>query len=172
MTGRCRWSKMAVAVLGLLCFALAAQVWADPVHFRELLPFVEIKLPGWEVDEKASGTTVKQGDFTMSEARASFRAGDKTLEISIMDFLGKPIPFLGMGQHLEMETTEEQVRTTQVQGFQALETFKPQDHHGELNLSVADRFWVRINGDGIDSLEPLRAAAQQMDLKKLAALAK
>jgi hypothetical protein len=164
---------MALAVLGLWIPALAGGAQAAPVHFRELLPFVEIiKLPGWEIDGKASGATLQQGGLKVNEARARFRAGDKTLEVSILDFLGKPVPGWGGGQPQEMETAEEQVRTTQVQGFEAQETFRPHDNQGELNISVADRFWVKIDGDGIDSLEPLRAAAQQMDLKKLAALAK
>jgi hypothetical protein len=37
---------------------------------------------------------------------------------------------------------------------------------------VADRFWVKIDAEGIDNLEVLKTVAQQMDLKKLAALAK
>jgi hypothetical protein len=71
-----------------------------------------------------------------------------------------------------MESSEETVRTTEVQGFKALETFRHQEKQGELNISVADRFWVKIDGDGIENLEALRKIAQQMDLKKLATLAK
>ncbi|MGB8990999.1 MAG: hypothetical protein WCD80_02990 [Desulfobaccales bacterium] len=88
-----------------------------------------------------------------------------------MDFLGKPIPFI-MGQPLEMESSAETLRSTEVQGFKALESFRRQDRQGELNISVADRFRVKIDGEGIDHLEGLKAAAQQMDLKKLATLAK
>jgi hypothetical protein len=90
----------------------------------------------------------------------------------VMDFLGKTIPFLGMGQQLEMESNGEQVRTTTVQDFKALETYRKQDRQGELNISVADRFWVKIDGDGIDNPEVLKTVARQMDLKKLATLAK
>ncbi|MBI4642253.1 MAG: hypothetical protein HY743_00595 [Deltaproteobacteria bacterium] len=71
-----------------------------------------------------------------------------------------------------METSEESIRTTAIGGFKALETYKPKDKHGELNINVADRFWVKLEGEGIDNTEPLKAVAGQMDLKKLAALAK
>ncbi len=37
---------------------------------------------------------------------------------------------------------------------------------------MADRFWVKLDGEGIDNLEVLKKVAQQMDLKKLATLAK
>jgi hypothetical protein len=160
------------ALLGLsLVLGTAFGALADVVNFKELLPFVDIKINGWTMEGKPSGTTVKQGKMTMSEARVSFKAGDKTLEVIIMDFLGKPFPFL-MGQQLEMESSEETVRTTEVQGFKALESYRNQEKQGELNISVADRFWVKIDGEGIDNLEVLKDVAKQMDLKKLATLAK
>ena len=154
-----------------IIFALVVPAWAEVVNFKELLPFVDMKIPGWTMEGKPSGTTVKQGQMAMSEARVSFKAGDQTLEVVVMDFLGKTIPFL-TGQQLQMESSEETVRTAEVQGFQALETFRHQDKQGELNISVADRFWVKIDGEGIDNLEVLKNVAQQMDLKKLATLAK
>jgi hypothetical protein len=157
--------------LSWIIFGLVVPAWAEVVNFKELLPFVDMKIPGWTMEGKPSGTTVKQGQMMMSEARVSFKAGDQTLEVIIMDFLGKPIPFL-MGQQLQIESSEETVRTTEVQGFNAFETFRHQDKQGELNISVADRFWVKIDGEGIDKLEVLKNVAQQMDLKKLATLAK
>jgi len=145
---------------------------AEVVNFKELLPFVELKIPGWQLDGKPSGTTLKQGKVSVSEARATYRADDKTLEIVVMDFLGKSIPFLAIRQQLEKESDGEEVRTTTVQDFKALETYRKQDKQGELDISVADRFWVKIDGDAIDNVEVLRNVAQQMDLKKLATLAK
>ena len=154
-----------------IIFGLVGPAGAEVVDFKELFPFVDIKIPGWTMEGKPSGTTLKQGKVMLSEARVSFRAGDQTLEIIIMDFLGKTIPFL-TGQHLQMDSSEETVRTTEVQGFKAVETFRHQDREGELNISVADRFWVKLDGDGIDNLEVLNSVVQRMDLKKLAALAK
>jgi hypothetical protein len=164
--------KLAI-LLGLswIIFGLAGPARAEVVNFKELLPFVDIKIPGWTMQGKPSGTTLKQGKVMLSEARVSFRAGDQTLEVIIMDFQGKTIPFL-TGQPLQMESSEETVRTAEVQGFKAFEAFRLQDRQGELNISVADRFWVKLDGEGIDNLEVLTKVAQQMDLKKLAALAK
>jgi len=166
---KCRLAML----LGLswIIFGLAGPAGAEVVNFKELLPFVDIKIPGWTMEGKPSGTTMKQDKVMVSEARVSFRAGDQTLEVIIMDFMGKTIPFL-TGQQLEMESSEETVRTTEVQGFKAFETFRHQERQGGLNISVADRFWVKIDAEGIDNLEVLKNVAQQMDLKKLAALAK
>jgi hypothetical protein len=161
------------AMLGLswIIFGLVVPAWAEVVNFKELLPFVDLKIPGWTMEGKPCGTTVKQGQMMMSEARVSFKAGDQTLEVVIMDFLGKTMPFL-TGQQMQMESSEETARTTEVQGFKAFETFRHQDKQGELNISVADRFWVKLDGEGLDNLEVLKNVAQQMDLKKLATLAK
>jgi hypothetical protein len=162
-----------VILLGLswIIFGLAGPAGAEVVNFKELLPLVDIKIPGWTMEGKPCGTTLKQGNVMISEARVSFRAGDQTMEVIVMDFLGKTIPFL-TGQQMQMESSEETMRTTEVQGFKAFETFRQQEKQGELNISVADRFWVKIDGESIDNLEVLKNAAQQMDLKKLANLAK
>ena len=169
ITAQCRLAIL----LGVawIIFILVRPVGAEVVNLKELLPFVDIKIPGWTMEGTPSGATLKQGQVMVSEARVSFRAGDQTLEVIIMDFLGKNIPFL-TGQHLQMESSEETVHTTEVQGFKAFESFRHRERQGELNVSVADRFWVKIDGEGIDNLEVLKNVAQQMDLKKLATLAK
>jgi hypothetical protein len=156
--------------LSVMLCTLVLPARGDVVNFQELLSFMDIKIPGWAMVGKPCGTTLKQGKVMVSEARVSFRAGDMTLEVIIMDFQGKPIPFLA-GPQLEMESSEETIRTTAVQGFSALESYRQQDKQGELNISVADRFWVKLDGEGIDNLEALKTAAQQMDLKRLASLA-
>jgi hypothetical protein len=154
-----------------IIFGLVMPAGAEVVNFKELLPFVDINIPGWTMEGKPCGATLQQGKVMVSEARVSFRAGDQTLEVIIMDFQGKTIPFL-TGQQLQIESAEETVRFTEVLGFKATETFRHQDKQGELNISVADRFWVKIDGEGIENLEVLKKVAQQMDLKKLATLAK
>ncbi len=168
----CSLFALAMAFLMFGTLASSAAAVGEPVHFKELLPFVDLKLPGWEMSEKPGGTTVKHEGFSMSEAKASFHAGDKTLEVIILDFKGQAMPWLGMLGKMEMESSEESIRTITIGGFKALETFRPKDKHGELNISVADRFWVKLEGEGLDNIEPLKAAAGQMDLKKLATLAK
>jgi hypothetical protein len=168
----CGWRQMVIFGVALVMLAGVAGAQANVVHFKELLPFVDLKIPGWQQDGKPGGTTLKQGKVSVSEARATYRNADQTLEIVVMDFQGKSLPFLAAGQPLEMESTEERVRTTTVQDFKALETFRKSDKQGELNISVADRFWVKIDGDGMDTPEVLKTVAQQMDLKKLAGLGK
>jgi hypothetical protein len=175
MMGRkCRrgYLGLIMAALAFLALMPAAAIPGELVNFRQLIPFVDLKLPGWEMTDQPSGSTMKHQQIQMSEARAEYRAGDKTLTIVILDFLGQSMPWLGMLPQMEMETSEEILRTTKVGDFKALENYKFKDKHAELNISVADRFWVKLEGNGLDNTEPLKAVAQQMDLKKLATLAK
>jgi hypothetical protein len=161
------------ALLGLawIILGLTVPVEAEVVNFKELLPFVTIKIPGWTMEGNPCGTTMKQGNMMVSEARIAFKAGDQTLEIVIMDFLGRTLPFL-TSEPLQMESSEEIVCATEVQGFKAFATLRHREREGGLNISVADRFWVKLDGEGIDNLEVLTEVAQRMDLKKLATLAK
>lgn len=166
-----RWRLATLLSLAGLIFGLVTPAGAEVVNFKELLPFVDLKIPGWTMEGTPCGATLKQGTVMVSEARVSFKAGDQTLEVIIMDFLGRTIPFVA-GQQVQMETGEETVRTTEVQGFKALATFRLQDRQGELDISVADRFWVKLDAEGIDNLEVLTKIAQQMALKRLATLAR
>lgn len=166
-----KWRLATLLGCAWIIFGLTVSAGAEVVNFKELLPFVTINIPGWTMEGQPCGTTLKQGNVMISEARIAYKTGDRTLEVVIMDFLGKTIPFL-TGQLLQIESSEEIVRTTEVQGFKAVATFRHLERQGELNISVADRFWVKIDGEGIDNLEVLTKVAQVMDLKKLATLAK
>ena len=157
--------------LSLLVLGPALTALAEVVHFKELMPFVDLKIPGWKMKGKPKGTTMKHAQIKMSEAKATYKSDGKTMKIQVLDFLGQQIPFLMMPQ-IEMESSEETVRTTEVQGFRAMETFRPQEKKGEINIAVAKRFLVKIDGKGIDNIQVLKDVAKQMDLKKLAGLAK
>jgi hypothetical protein len=148
----------------------APAVQAGPVPFEQLLPFVAIKIPGWEASAKPVGSIRKEGGGSTSQVKASFRSGDKTLEIMIIDFPGNGAYFPETGQ-MERESSEGYVRHITIQGFAAQETYT-KDRHGELHIYVEYRFMVVIEGSNLDNTEVLKMAAKQMDLKKLAALAK
>ena len=159
---------MVVALTAGLVSGAAAQV----VHFKELMPILDIKLSGWEIQDKPSGSTTKS-PVQMSEAHVKFRAGDnRSLEIIIVDGVGSTLPYLNMSQMVEMESSEEYVRPADIQGFKGMETYRIKDKDGEIILNVANRFLVTIKGEGLDNTDALKAAGQQLDLKKLAALAK
>ena len=145
---------------------------AQPVHFKDLMAILAIDPPqGWEVSKKPKGTTVKS-PVQMSEAEVEFRSGDdKNIEIKIVDGLGSMLPFLGMAQGMEMESSEEYMKPIEIQGFKGIEKYKHQKKKGEITLSVANRFLVTIEGSGMDNTEVIKEVAGKLDLKKLAGAA-
>ncbi len=159
---------LAVALLG--GFSSPAQ--AELVHFKELMSIVGIDPPeGWEVAKKPKGTTMKS-PMQMSEAEVVFKSGDKRLEVKIVDGLGGVLPFMGMMRGMEMESSEEYMKSIEVQGFKGTESYKNNAKKGDIKLPVANRFLVTIEGKNIDNTEVLKEVAGKLDLKKLAGMAK
>ncbi|MEW6388151.1 MAG: hypothetical protein AB1491_11605 [Thermodesulfobacteriota bacterium] len=146
---------------------------AEPVHFKQLMSFLDIKPPaGWEVAEKPSGLSTK-APVQLSQAQVALRAGEKQrAEITIMDGLGSALPFMELAQLVEMESSEEYLRPIQIKGFSGRETYRFKDKEGEIILNVANRFLVTLKGEGLENIEPLKSLAQELDLEKLAKLAK
>ncbi|MGQ9688000.1 MAG: hypothetical protein ACUVXF_04310 [Desulfobaccales bacterium] len=144
---------------------------AQPVHFKELMAFLALEPPkGWEVAQKPRGTTMK-APVQMSEAEVEFRAGDKSVEIKILDALGRMLPFPALTQALELESNEEHLKSIEIQGFKGYESYKHESKEGEITLVVANRFLVTITGHGMEDTAVLKEMAAKLDLKKLAALA-
>lgn len=159
------------AFLGFGIWPLAAQ--AQPVHFKELMAVLAIDPPrDWKVSEKPKGQTLKS-PVQMSEAEVEFRSGDgKKIEIKIVDGLGGMLPFMGMAQGMEMESSEEYMKPIEVQGVKGTEKFEYENKKGEIILPVANRFLVTIEGKGMENNALIKEVAGKLDLKKLAGLAK
>ena len=156
----------------VLVGGIASFAQAQPLHFKELMAILAIDPPqGWEVSQKPKGTTMKS-PVQMSEAEVEFRKGDKRIEVKIVDGLGGMMPFMGLMQGMEMESSEEYMKSIEVQGFKGMESYKQKNKEGDIKLPVANRFLVTIEGKGIDNTETLKEMAGKLDLKKLAGMGK
>ena len=175
MRGRLKVNRsFALLLVMALTLGPAAGARAGVVHFKELMAILDLKPPqGWEVAEKPQGTTIKS-PVEMSEARVSFKTpGDKQVEVTIIDGVAAGMPYLGQAhQVVEMESSEEYFKSIEVQGFKGWEAFHFNDKRGDLNLNVANRFLVSFRGEQMDNNDMLKTLAGQMNLKKLAELAK
>jgi hypothetical protein len=54
-----KWRLATLLGLSWIIFGLVTPAGAEVVNFKELLPFVDIKIPGWTMEGKPSGTTLK-----------------------------------------------------------------------------------------------------------------
>jgi hypothetical protein len=161
----------ACLVLAAALMLTAAPAPAKLVHFKELLPFVDMQLDGWQPQGKPQGSTLQSGQMEMSQASATFRSGGKILEIQVGDGLPAQFASLGASKGFQFETTENYLKQVEVDGFQGMESFHFQEKKGDLLLNVADRFLVVIKVHGADKGDILTTVAKKMDLKKLAELA-
>ena len=162
----------AILVFGVVSGRSQAPAPKEPVNFKQLLPFVKIDLPGWEMVGEPEGRTVKSAPMMMSQAKAEYKSGDKSLIVTVIDSSFGPMAAMGMGfmHKIEIESTEESTKTIEVQGFQAVENYKYKDKEGQLTIMVDNRFIVTLEGQGIDDTQVLKDTAEKMELKKLAGL--
>ncbi|MFP3869045.1 MAG: hypothetical protein ACLFUU_12970 [Desulfobacteraceae bacterium] len=160
----------AILIFGIASGQSQAQAPGEPLNFKELFPFVNIELNGWERVGEPEGKTVKGTPMMMSQAKAEYKSGDQSLEITVVDSSFGPMAAMGMGlmKGMEVESTEESTKTIEVQGFQAVETYKPKAKQGQLTIMVGNRFIVSLEGQGIDNIQVLKDVAEKIELKKLA----
>lgn len=149
---------------------VAGNARAEPVNFKELLPLLDIALPGWTAADPA-GQTVKS-PVEASEATREFTKGDMNLEIAIFD--GGPAMAAAMQAvaQVEMESTEEVVKPASAKGFKGTLYQHLKDNEADLVIMVPPRFAVSLHLRGSLDDGLLKAAAEKMDLAKLAALGK
>ena len=146
---------------------------ADPVSFRDLqtaFPAVN----GWTMD-KPKGERMTS-PIAFSQTETSYRNGDARIEMKIVDSAFQQMlvapwaMFLAAGY--EKETDDGYEKSTTVAGHPGFEKWNDRRKSGELNLVVAKRFLVSVEGDRLADMKPLHDFAGRVDFGKLAALGK
>ncbi len=144
---------------------------ADPVSFRELQTALP-EVSGWTMDKPRGERMTAPVAFSQTETR--FRNGDQTIEVKIVDSAFNQIlvapwaMFLTTGY--EKETDDGYEKSTTIAGNPGFEKWSAQRKDGELNLVVAKRFLVSVEGNGLTDIKQLHDFAAKVDFGKLAAL--
>ncbi len=154
------------AFFSVIVMAHAAQ--AEPVSYKELMPLLAIKLPGWTPGEP-TGQTMKS-PVEASEATIEYTKGEQTLEVAIFD--GGPAMAAAMSAtaQVEMESPDEVVKPVTVGGFKGSLFIHAKDKEADMVLMVPSRFAVSLQLRGSTDEALLKAAASQIDLAKLSTL--
>lgn len=143
----------------------------DPVSFRDL----EATLPemsGWE-RETPRGERMTS-PITFSQSETSYTRGDARIDVKVVDsgfnqmLIAPWAMFLAAGY--ERETSEGYERSVQVDGHPGFERWESAPRTGELNLVIAKRFLVTIEGSDIDDPKVLHEFMQGIDTGKLGGL--
>ena len=146
---------------------------AEPVSFRDLqTAFPSVN--GWTMDKPKGERMTAPVAFSQTETR--YRMGDAQIEVKIVDSAFQQMMvapwamFLAAGY--EKETDDGYEKSTTLAGHPGFEKWNDRRKSGELNLVVAKRFLVSLEGDKLTDMKQLHDFAGQVDFGKLAGLGK
>jgi hypothetical protein len=110
---------------------------------------------------------------TMGEAEGTYKSGDKTIRLKIVDMSGLGA-LAGLGSAMGIEQSREDAdgyeRTGTVDGAMQSEKWNKTRGSGSFGRAIANRFMVEAEGEA-GSIDELKAAVAAIDPDKLAALA-
>ncbi len=137
------------------------------VHFAKLTPLLG-DVAGWEA-EKAQGQTVDASGFKMTTAERTYRKGDASVNVHIMDYSesGQMLQAMTAAWGFSVETSDGYSKGVSVDGAKGFEQYENEPKRGTLFLLVAGRYILQIEAQGLPAAE-LQAWAKRVDIKKLA----
>ena len=142
----------------------------DPVSFESLQAALQ-SMSGWEM-EKPKGERMTS-PFPFSQTETSYKKGGDDIHVKVVDtgfaqLLIAPWTIM-LATGYNHETSDGYEKATTVGGSPAFETWKKESKRGDLNILVAKRFMVSIEGNGLADTKALHDFAAKMDVEKLAA---
>ncbi|MEZ4917567.1 MAG: hypothetical protein R2792_00555 [Saprospiraceae bacterium] len=145
---------------------------SEPVNFRELQALLPESLAGYERTSKEGQTAGAMG-FKVSTAEATYKDGNKKVEIDIVDMGGINMASMGMASWASLEIDKEDEngfeRTTTIHGNKAYEKQNNRTGESEVALLLYDRFVVKSSSydAGVKELRSIVTAIKTEKLKGL-----
>jgi hypothetical protein len=142
----------------------------DPVSFQQLQTVLP-EVSGWKRDTPTGERMTMPVSF--SQAEADYTMGDADVTVKIVDSAFSQLliapwsMFLTIGY--EKQTRDGYEKSVSVSGHPGFEKWNTDSKDGELNLVVAKRFLVTIEGNNIADTKVLHEFASKLDAGKLAA---
>ncbi len=144
----------------------------DPVSFRELINQLPNPPLGWERTEP-EGSTTSMGEFRVSQAEATYRQGDRRIQISLIDSVYNPAlhaPFL-IAASFSQESTSGFDRGLTFGSHPGRESYTNDSRSGTLAVLVERRFIVEIKGSDIEAND-LRQWWDRLNIRQLEGMAR
>ena len=144
---------------------------ATPVSFKDLQTVLP-EVSGWTRETPTGERMTSPIPFSQSEA--TYTNGDANVDVKIVDSAFSQLlvapwaMFLTAGY--ERETTDGYEKSINVGGNPGFEKWNTSGKDGELNLVVAKRFLITIDGNNINDTKVLHEFASKIDTGKLASL--
>ena len=143
----------------------------EPVRFQELQAALP-EVSGWQREEPRGERMTAPVPF--SQAEADYAMGDANINVKVVDsafsqmLIAPWSMFLTAGY--ERETNEGYEKAITLAGNPGFERYNKANKDGELNIVVAKRFLVTIEGDNIADTKVLHDFASRIDTGKLESL--
>lgn len=143
----------------------------QPVGFRDLQTALP-EVAGWERAQPTGERMTSPVAF--SQAEASYSMGDAQIQVKVVDSAFSQIliapwsMFLATGY--EKESSSGYEKATAINGNPGFERWNRENKDGEVNLVVAKRFLVTVEGNNIDDMKTLQEFAAKVDASRLSAL--
>ena len=145
----------------------------EPVRFQELQAALP-EISGWQRGEPTGERMTSPVPF--SQAEADYTMGDANISVKVVDsafsqmLIAPWAMFLTAGY--ERESSDGFERSINVGGNPGFERYNKNNKEGELNIVVAKRFLVTIEGDNINDTKVLHDFASKIDAEKLESVAR
>jgi hypothetical protein len=144
----------------------------EPIAFQTLQTHLP-KVSGWEMVEEPRGQRMTM-PVPFSQVESEYRKGDSRIEVTIVDtgfaqLLIAPWSMM-LAAGFSNETSDGHQKAVSVGGHQAFEEWRTRDKEGTLNILVAKRYMVTLDGHDIADMRELHQFASAMDLGAIAAL--
>lgn len=147
----------------------------EVIDFRELKALLPESL-GDMKRTNAEGEKNSAMGFTVSQARGDYSSedGSKYLDIEITDF-GGATGWAGLASwgwtiaEVDRETETGYEKTTKYKGHKAFEKYDNEYQNGNIDVLVAGRFMVSVDGNNL-SMDNIKSALDAIDIGKLEAM--
>ncbi len=143
----------------------------EPVSFQNLQAALP-EVTGWERAQPTGERMTSPVAF--SQAEASYSMGDAEVQVKLVDSAFSQLLIAPWSMFLtagyEKQTSSGYEKSTNVAGNPGFERWDSRSKDGELNLVVAKRFLVTVEGNNINDMKVLQEFASKIDTTKLASL--
>ena len=143
----------------------------EPIAFQSLQTHLP-KVSGWEMDEPEGQRMTMPVAF--SQVETEYRKGDSRIELTIVDtgfaqLLIAPWSMM-LASGYSNETSDGYQKAVSVGGHPAFEEWRSREKDGTLNVLVAKRYMITIDGHDVADMKELHQFASAMDLGAIANL--
>ena len=168
-------SLLGVILLGLVLFlaGLTAACQSKLNNPQELVPFLQVELPGWKL-VKGYPRSKRMQDKKRSflQAESLFSSGKSTINVLIKaGDLAKEVAMCRQFRE-DNSSQKEYCRKIRIQGFEAVEMVSGKLKSAFLFIPLGDKCLVTMKATNLENTKALKELGNKINLRQLAALAK